>query len=138
MSLSDRLAREIAALEAMALDELRQVWRSHWGAPPPLRSVGLLRLTIAWRLQAQDLGGLGRSTRRSLASRTASPADGFELGNGAVIRRQWQGRIIEVIVGPDGFEWNGETWKSLSAIARVATGVRRNGPALFGLREDQA
>ena len=53
-----------------------------------------------------------------------------------MIRREWQGQLIEVIVRSDGFEWNDETWKSLSAVAREATGVRRNGPAFFGLRED--
>ncbi len=135
MTLSSATVRDVTSLENMGLNELRDVWRSHWGRPPPLRSPGLLRLTIAWRLQAQNLGGLDRNIRRALASQFASPADGLNLGEGAVIRREWQGRIIEVVVRSDGFEWKGETWKSLSAIARDATGVRRNGPAFFGLRE---
>lgn len=137
MTLSSAAARCVTSLENMGLEELRDVWRTHWGPPPSLRSPGLLRLTIAWRLQARDLGGLDRNTRRALSSRSASPADGLNLGEGAVIRRQWQGRIIEVVVKSDGFEWKGETWKSLSAIARDATGVRRNGPAFFGLRGDR-
>ncbi len=129
-------AHEVALLEDMPLDELREVWRRRWGPPTKLRSAGLLRLLIAWRIQAHELGGLEQNTRRALRSRIATPADGLELGDGAVIRRAWQGRVIEVIVQPDGFLWNGETWKSLSAVAREATGVRRNGPAFFGLRDD--
>lgn len=136
MTLSSAVIREVTSLENMGLDELRHVWRSHWGPPPPLRSPALLRLSIAWRLQARDLGGLDRNTRRALASQSASPADGLNLGEGAVIRREWQGQIIEVVVRSDGFEWKDEIWKSLSAIARDATGVRRNGPAFFGLRDD--
>lgn len=127
---------EVASLDAMTLDQLREFWRSRWGPPTKLRSAGLLSLLIAWRIQAQELGGLDQNTRRTLRSHFATPADGLELGDGAVIRRAWQGRVIEVIVRPDGFQWNGKTWKSLSAIAREATGVRRNGPAFFGLRED--
>jgi len=136
MTLSSAVIREVTSLENMGLDELRHVWRSHWGPPPPLRSPALLRLSIAWRLQARDLGGLDRNTRRALASQSASPADGLNLGEGAVIRREWQGQIIEVVVRSGGFEWKDEIWKSLSAIARDATGVRRNGPAFFGLRDD--
>ena len=136
MTLSSAVIREVTSLENMGLDELRHVWRSHWGPPPPLRSPALLRLSIAWRLQARDLGGLDRNVRRALASQSASPADGLNLGEGAVIRREWQGQLIEVVVRSDGFEWKDEIWNSLSAIARNATGVRRNGPAFFGLRDD--
>ena len=33
----------------------------------------------------------------------------------------------------DGFVWNGERWKSLSAVARAITGARWSGPRFFGL-----
>ena len=74
MTLSSAAVREVTSLEDMGLVELREAWRCHWGPPPPLRSPGLLRLTIAWRLQARDLGGLDRNIRRALASQSASPA----------------------------------------------------------------
>jgi hypothetical protein len=88
MTLSSAAVREVTSLENMGLDELRDVWQSHWGPPPPLRSPGLLRLTIAWRLQAEGLGGLDRNTRRALASQSASPADGLNLGEGGLYKPQ--------------------------------------------------
>ena len=33
-----------------------------------------------------------------------------------------------------GYEWDGKVYGSLSAIARVVTGTRWNGPLFFGLR----
>ena len=118
------LEEEISALARMGLDELRTVWRAHYGPPPQLRSADLLRLMLAWRLQADVLGGLGPVA-----------AEGTALGDGAILRRDWQGRRIEVVVGADGFRWEDRTYPSLSAIARAATGTRWNGPRFFGLRE---
>jgi hypothetical protein len=37
------------------------------------------------------------------------------------------------MVVPDGFMWRGETYPSLSAIARKITGVSWSGPRFFGL-----
>ena len=120
------LEEEISALARMGLDELRTVWRAHYGPPPQLRSADLLRLMLAWRLQADVLGGLDRGP---------VAAEGTALGDGAILRRDWQGRRIEVVVGADGFRWEDRTYPSLSAIARAATGTRWNGPRFFGLRE---
>ncbi len=39
-----------------------------------------------------------------------------------------------VTVLPDGFEWEGRPYRSLSAIARAITGTRWNGWTLFGLK----
>jgi hypothetical protein len=91
---------------------------------------------LAWRLQAEALGGLDRETRRKLAGRGPVEADGLQLGSGAVIRRDWQGRRIEAVVEDGGFRWEGDLYPSLSAVARAATGTRWNGPRFFGLRED--
>ena len=42
-------------------------------------------------------------------------------------------RTHSVAVGEDGFEWNGKTWRSLSAIAREITGAHWSGPRFFGV-----
>lgn len=49
----------VADIEALDLEGLRSVWRERYGAPPPLRSAPILRQVLAWRVQAQALGGLG-------------------------------------------------------------------------------
>ena len=33
----------------------------------------------------------------------------------------------------EGFEYDGRTWRSLTAIAKAITGTHRNGPRFFGL-----
>lgn len=127
---------EIKSLETLGLSDLRRLWTARFGPPPKLRSEELLRLMLAWRLQAEALGGLTPETRRGLSRRGAITPEGRALGDGAILRRDWQGRQIEVVVRADGFLWDGKTYPSLSAIARAATGTRWNGPRFFGLRED--
>jgi hypothetical protein len=52
---------------------------------------------------------------------------------GTVLCRNHQGVAIRVLVLEKGFEWNGEHYKSLSAVARAVTGTRWNGRLFFGL-----
>lgn len=129
------LEAEVRTLETLGLRDLRHLWAARFGPPPKLRSEELLRLMLAWRLQAEALGGITPETRRGLSRRGALAAEGRALGDGAILRRDWQGRQIEVVVKAEGFCWEGKTYPSLSAIARAATGTRWNGPRFFGLRE---
>jgi len=127
-------ADEIKALERIGLDALRDVWRRHYGAPPKLRSSELLRLCLAWRLQAEALGGLNHDACRKLRRCARLQAEGIELGVGAKLRREWRGSIVEVTVEEDGFRYEGRVFKSLSAAATAIAGSRWNGPRFFGLR----
>ena len=52
------LEAQVCALERMDLVGLRDFWRARWGREPRMRSVGLLRQIIAWRIQAEVEGGL--------------------------------------------------------------------------------
>jgi hypothetical protein len=52
---------------------------------------------------------------------------------GAVIIRQYKGETIEVKVLPKGFEYEGEIYRSLSAVARKVTGTHWNGYHFFQL-----
>ena len=128
------VAAEVAALERLDLDGLRSVWRNRYGLPPRLRSPELLRLQLAWRLQAEVLGGLDPETRRQLRRKGRVRMEGLELGVGARLRREWQGKIVEVVVEADGFRWQDRTYRSLSAAATAIAGSRWNGPRFFGLR----
>lgn len=130
------LTQEIQALDRLDLEGLREVWRGHYGEAPPLRSVDLLRLILAWRIQAQALGGLDPKVRRQLKRRGALEAEGLSLGVGALLKREWQGGVVEVEVAQDGFRWEGRVYRSLSAVATTIAGVKWNGPRFFGLRAD--
>ncbi len=126
---------EVAGLAALDLEGLRAAWQACFGRPPRLRSPELLRLLLAWRLQAEAFGGLDRETRRRLAARGPVEAEGRQFGVGAVLARDWQGQRIEVVVEAAGFRWQGALYPSLSTVASAATGTRWNGPRFFGLRE---
>jgi hypothetical protein len=81
----------IASIGTMSLEELRPLWGRHCGPPPTLRSVPIMRMVLAWRVQSDALGGLGESTRRMLSRSGAPEPEGKHLGVGARLTRQWQG-----------------------------------------------
>ena len=128
------LAAEVERLETLDLEALRALWRQHAGSRLRLRSPELLRLLLAWRLQAAVHGGLDPETRRRLRLRGRVQAEGLELGVGARLRREWRGRTVEVVVEEDGFRWEERLYPSLSAAATAIAGTRWNGPRFFGLR----
>ena len=125
----------VSEIEAMDLEALRACWRTYYGEPPPLRSVPILRMLLAWRVQTAAGGALSGDVRAAIRRKGAIKAEGLDLGIGARLARNWSGARIEVIVEPDGFSWDGRTFKSLSAAATAIVGTRWNGPRFFGLRD---
>lgn len=125
----------VADIETLDLEGLRHVWRERYGAPPPLRSAPILRQLLAWRVQAQALGGLPAETRKALARSGPVRAEGRHLGVGARLTRVWKGREVTVVVEEQGFRWEDELFPSLSAAATAIAGTRWNGPRFFGLRD---
>lgn len=132
---TDAVEALVAAIGEMPLDALRQVWRERYGAPPSLRSVPILRILLAWRIQADALGGLDRATRRALERTGKVTVEGQHLGINAVLTRNWKGRKVTVVVEQDGFRHAGTLYPSLSAAATAIAGSRWNGPRFFGLRD---
>lgn len=130
-----RLTAQVSRIATLDLEGLRQEWARRYGAPPPLRSVPILSLMLAWRIQADTLGGLGSDSRRAIARKGKLRAEGRELGIGARLTRQWQGRVHEVTVEEGGFRWEGKLYRSLSSAATAIAGSRWNGPRFFGLRD---
>jgi hypothetical protein len=128
------LEAEVAGLEVLDLHAMRDKWRERFGAPPTFRSTEMLRLLLAWRVQAIALGGLDQETRAALGRTGRVVAEGQDLGIGATLRRTWNGEEQVVTVIDKGFDWNGRTFKSLSAVATAIAGSRWNGPRFFGLR----
>lgn len=125
----------VAEIEQLDLEGLRKFWGQRYGTPPPLRSVPILRMLLAWRVQVDTLGGLDRESRRTLGRKGKVRAEGLDLGIGARLTRQWQGKTHEVLVEVSGFRWQGQSYRSLSAVATAITGSKWNGPRFFGLRE---
>jgi hypothetical protein len=63
----EKLALEIAGLTGLSIKELKDRWRTLYGAEPHQRiSRVLLTRAIAYRIQELALGGLKPSTRRLL------------------------------------------------------------------------
>ena len=54
-------------------------------------------------------------------------------GPTTVLVRAYRSGEVRVTVLDDGFEWNGQTFGSLSAVAKTITGTHCSGPAFFGL-----
>ena len=125
----------VAEIEQLDLEGLRAFWGQRYGAPPKLRSVPILRMLLAWRVQSDALGGLDGESRRTLGRKGKVRAEGLDLGIGARLTRQWQGRTHEVLVEVGGFHWQGQSYRSLSAVATAIAGSKWNGPRFFGLRD---
>lgn len=125
---------QLAALDRAALVER---WSSVFGCPAPRRvRVTLLRGALAWQHQMQAKVGAGRVDRaaRGLRRSTAPAAPAARLAPGTRLLREWQGQTHHVTVLAQGFEHDGQTYRSLTAIARHITGTAWSGPLFFGLR----
>ena len=59
----------------------------------------------------------------------------IQLRPGTILSREWNGQMQRVLVLPEGFAWEGNTYPSLSQTALAITGTRWNGPRFFGLRD---
>jgi hypothetical protein len=138
----------VAGLEGHDLRGLRRQWRAHLGGEPPAHlQRWLLVRVLAYRLQADAFGGLDKSIERMFASKRQQGAavpfdrrapqtrDGVGLKAGAMLVRECKGKLERVMILEEGFAWNGQTFGSLSQIARAMTGTNWNGHRFFGLRQ---
>ena len=57
----------------------------------------------------------------------------IQLKPGATLMRAWHGKTHTVQVTPDGYEYDGQRYGSLSLIAQQITGSHWSGPRFFGL-----
>lgn len=113
---------------------LLKTWQSVFERPAPKGlSQNMLRRFLAFDVQAKAQGGLNRSTRAYLSSAKPKKTQSTKLKPGGRLIREWNGVTHIVDVTEGGFEWRGQTWRSLSAIAREITGAHWSGPRFFGL-----
>ena len=133
--------RQIAVLVDRSTHELRLAWRQLYCTEPPRGlSRDLLIRALANQLQERTHGGASRALRRRLHTLAGE----FERGGasfdpallpktGTTLVRQWRGRAHTVLVREDGFEYEGQRYRSLSMIADRITGAHWSGPRFFGL-----
>jgi hypothetical protein len=132
---------QITALEGMTTADLRVEWQKLYrGVPPTRMSRDLLLRGIAYKIQERAFGGVSLRTRRKLRSLLGAAdrcgtaaASAATLRPGTKLVREWCGRVHTVDVIEDGFEYQGERYRSLSRIARRITGVHWSGPLFFGI-----
>ena len=129
-----RLEDQLQQIKDMDKADLKDWWTQLTGRPAPEVSTAMLRLAVAWELQAGALGGLSRKAMRQLEGDVVRNAV-KDVRPGMRFAREHGGVMHVVTIGEAGeICWNNREWKSLSEVARAITGTRWSGPAFFGLR----
>jgi hypothetical protein len=132
----DSAGSALRSLVGMKRKDLAKQWTAVFGSPAPrgVRSE-LLRGALAWRYQ------VGHEAETEVAQlicrlrrQAASPVPSGVLTPGTRLLREWQGQTHHVTVLGVGFEYEGKTYRSLTAISRQITGTAWSGPLFFGLR----
>ncbi len=131
------LQSQLDALLTLTPNQLRARWHKDFRhrASSSISTQKLAR-AIAFRLQAAHFGVRDTIEPGRGLSRISALTDG--LGGPTVLRRLWGGQDHEVIKEGDAYLYAGETYASLSAVARAITGTRWNGWAFFGLKNPAA
>jgi Protein of unknown function (DUF2924) len=157
------VGKEVAALQRMTVKELRARYAEAFGDATNANNKAWLVKRIAWRLQALADGDLSERARQRAAElandadlrlsppkakpaplaadRTKSLPLRLKGDNrlplpGAIITRPYKGETLHVKVLPQGFEFDGEVYKSLSAVAKAITGQHCNGFHFFRLGKE--
>ena len=141
VSVTASIEAEIARLLDRSTQELRLAWRDLYRTGPPLGlSRDLLIRALAHELQERAHGGASAALRRRLqtlagaSEKGALSVDpGIVLKAGTTLVRQWRGYTHTVLVHKDGFEHEGQRYRSLTVIAERITGAHWSGPRFFGL-----
>ena len=154
------IAQELVDMRRMSISELRSRFAHLFGETTRTGNKIWLIKRIAWRLQALDEGDLSELARRRAAElacdadlrlspphpvrRRRSPplipvADNHDPRlpmPGSVLARTYKGESFYVKVLTNGFEFQNQIYKSLSAVAKAITGTHCNGFLFFGLTRD--
>mgnify|MGYP001308335357 CR=1 FL=1 len=159
------VGKEVAALHRMTVRELRARYAEVFGDETRAGNKAWLVKRIAWRLQSLAEGDLSERARQRAAElandadvrlsppkvkpTTPAPATRTKTSAvptthddrlpppGTIITRDYKGHTLQIKVLPKGFEFEGEVYKSLSAVAKVITGQHCNGYFFFRLRKEQ-
>lgn len=105
-----------------------------------------MRRVLAHEVQIKARGGFDQKTARAIKKLQGQKRqdDGVEtsksiarrLKSGSRLMREWNGVTHQVEVLETGYLWQGEKYRSLSAIAKAITGAHWSGPRFFGTTEN--
>ena len=137
--LPETLKAEIEALDSLDARALKRRYADIVADMPKCALRSVLRATIAYRLQERHYGlSLSKEATAWLdeaADDKRMFPDGRKVGSGARFVRFWKGERYETTVRDDGrYEYNGEIYSSLSAVAKAITGTHWNGRLFFGVK----
>src|SRR5689334_13434434 len=139
--MSKSVLAQIVALKSLDAQALKARWRELFETEPPPYNRKFLESRIAYRVQELAFGGLRPETVERLAAMAAHIGEKGARRTrraeqrpvaGTRLVREWKGVEHSVTVQDSGFEYQGRPYQSLSAIARLITGTRWNGPLFFG------
>jgi len=150
--MTPKVSQQVESLRDMTVAELRHRYAEVFGEHTRSSHKEFLRKRITWRLQANEEGGLSdRALRR--AKELANDADLRLLAptartvvrpfrpshdrrlpmSGTVLQREYHGKTVTVTVLDVGFEYAGQVYRSLTAVAKAITGSHWNGYLFFGI-----
>jgi hypothetical protein len=160
------VGKELAALQRLTIKQLKERYAEVFGETTNAANRAWLVKRIAWRLQALAEGDLserarrraaelandadlrlsppkvkaapaaGAATERTLSGTLANKADDRLPLPGTILTREYKGTVVQVQILPNGFEYQGDVYKSLSAVAKAVTGQHVNGFAFFKLAKE--
>jgi len=137
------IVKQVLSLQNKSSADLQQLWRNLYHTEPPYPSKAYLIPRLAYRLQELSLGAMSPPAQKTLENLVDQMAKGKRgkvlpsspaLMKGTTLVRDWQGVSHCVTVMEGGFEYRGQKYKSLSAIARTITGTQWNGWVFFGVK----
>jgi hypothetical protein len=109
-------------------------WQILFHCPAPKSAPkSFLQEVIGWHIQAKQLGSLSAIEKRQLKLGTPSPTGQQSVGSRLI--RVWPDQTHQVTILEDGYLYQEQRWKSLSAIAKAITGTPWSGPVFFGLKK---
>ncbi|MAI61862.1 MAG: hypothetical protein CBB87_05115 [Micavibrio sp. TMED27] len=129
-------------MNELSLEELRGRWTEAWGKRPH-GTMGrrMMLKSLEFKQREKEADGLSPERQNRLDELVKSykrNPDGFDktaqLKPGTRLVRVYNGKKHSVLVKANGFEYEGETYTSLSKIANEITGSRWNGWLFFGLK----
>ena len=134
----DAVRRQLLSLATLTREELTEKWKDLFGRNPPNYGTLFMRKRLAWRIQELFYGGIPEPLQRVFSS-SGDPLQtkpGRSMRPGTILVRLWHGARHEVTIRQNGFEDQGQLYRSLSAVAKKITGAHWNGNRFFQLTED--